>query len=127
MQWQIQGAFPPPPPPHNGTIFFRFHIRFCQNVSTSDIAPPPPPHQWCWTLPTGNPGSATEMPQLITNNTFFSCRNQTWYHPVTFIMYVNEVVKRADPKARSLWVIFDEDIAQECGTSIIGLFPNDEN
>ena len=35
---------------------------------------------------------------------------------VSFGLYVNELVKRADPKGRPLWVIFDEDIAQEFGT-----------
>ena len=37
---------------------------------------------------------------------------------ITFGMYVNEVVKRADPK-RSLWVIFDEDIAKKFGACSI--------
>ena len=37
----------------------------------------------------------------------------------TFGLLVNEFVKRADPKGRPLWVIFDEDIAQEFGNFYI--------
>ena len=37
----------------------------------------------------------------------------------TFGMYVNEVVKRADPKGRPLWVIFDEDIAKKFGNKFL--------
>ena len=38
------------------------------------------------------------------------------YHMKTIGLLVNELVKRADPKGRPLWVIFQEDIAQEFGT-----------
>ena len=37
------------------------------------------------------------------------------YHMISFGPYVNELVKRADPKGRPVWVIFDEDIAKPFG------------
>ena len=52
--------------PPNRINFFHFHIRFCQKVYTSEVgAPttgrrPPPP-------PTGNPGSATDLLQILQN------------------------------------------------------------
>ena len=43
------------PPPSNGTKFFRFHIHFHQKVPTSEVTPPP----------TGNPGSATGVSEIL--------------------------------------------------------------
>ena len=51
----------------------------------------------------------------VVVNVFFCTGTKHGYHMVSFGLYVNEIVKRADPKGRPLWVIFDEDIAQEFG------------
>ena len=37
------------------------------------------------------------------------------YHTISLGLYMNEVIKRADPKGRPIWVVFDEDIAQKFG------------
>ena len=37
------------------------------------------------------------------------------YHAITHAIYINEVVKRVDPKHRPLWQIFEEDIAKVFG------------
>ena len=46
---------------------------------------------------------------------FLATGTKHGYHMVSFGLYVNEIVKRADPKGRPVWVIFEEDIAREFG------------
>ncbi len=44
------------------------------------------------------------------------------YHGVTMGMYANELVKRVDPKRRTLWKFFEEEFAKPLGRRLLLVF-----